>query len=77
MNVHSDGLPPLLKWTFVDMRHLLLPIFFWEREYLKPAETARFFSKSGALTAAKKNEWIGLDFPAEPPTGRSCTRGAY
>ena len=36
----------------------------WEREYIGKDETARFFTKSGILTATLREEWIELDFPA-------------
>lgn len=36
----------------------------WEAEYLKPQEVARFHTTSGLLTAARKGDWIELDFPA-------------
>ncbi|MDW7731441.1 MAG: PhzF family phenazine biosynthesis protein [Methanolobus sp.] len=35
----------------------------WEKEYLREDETARFFTKSGVLTAVLKDGWIELDFP--------------
>lgn len=38
----------------------------WEEEYLILSETARFHTRSGLLTAQKREEWIELDFPAEP-----------
>lgn len=38
----------------------------WEKGYLGASEQARFHTKSGLLTATKKDEWIELDFPAEP-----------
>jgi PhzF family phenazine biosynthesis protein len=38
----------------------------WEQGLLKPEETARFHSKSGPLAAARKGDWIELDFPSEP-----------
>jgi len=38
----------------------------WEAEWLAPEETARFHSKSGPLSAARKGDWIELDFPALP-----------
>jgi PhzF family phenazine biosynthesis protein len=47
----------------------------WEEGHLKPAEQARFHTKSGLLTADRKGGWIEMDFPAvpehpsEPPTG--------
>jgi PhzF family phenazine biosynthesis protein len=38
----------------------------WEMGHLKRNEQARFFSRSGLLTAELKGNWIELDFPAEP-----------
>ncbi|MRR34622.1 PhzF family phenazine biosynthesis protein [bacterium] len=38
----------------------------WERDLLDPARQARFFTRSGLLTALRKGDWIELDFPAEP-----------
>jgi PhzF family phenazine biosynthesis protein len=38
----------------------------WQEEYLKPGEQARFYTRSGLLTADRKEgEWIELDFPAK------------
>ena len=46
----------------------------WEQGHLRLDETARFHTKSGALTAKKKGTWIEMDFPATPakPDGVSC-----
>ncbi len=47
----------------------------WELGELAPSETARFRTKSGLLTAARRGDWIELDFPASsvaptaPPEG--------
>jgi PhzF family phenazine biosynthesis protein len=38
----------------------------WDRGYLKRNEQARFFTRSGLLTAELTGNWIELDFPAEP-----------
>jgi PhzF family phenazine biosynthesis protein len=38
----------------------------WESGILKPVEAARFHTRSGLLTAKRKEGWIELDFPAEP-----------
>jgi predicted PhzF superfamily epimerase YddE/YHI9 len=49
---------------------------------LQPAETARFHTLSGLLTATQRDGWIELDFPAtpttlvEPPTGLAAALGA-
>jgi len=39
----------------------------WEDGRLKPDTQARFHTKSGLLTADKRDSWIQLDFPATPP----------
>ena len=38
----------------------------WEEGHLKHEAQARFFTRSGLLTAGRKGEWIEMDFPAEP-----------
>jgi PhzF family phenazine biosynthesis protein len=38
----------------------------WEECHLDRTETARFQTRSGLLTAALRDDWIELDFPAEP-----------
>jgi PhzF family phenazine biosynthesis protein len=38
----------------------------WEISYLTAHEEARFHTKSGLLTAKRKDSWIELNFPAEP-----------
>lgn len=62
-----------LRWftptTEVDLcGHATLATAFvlWEVNYLTRNETARFHTKSGLLTASLKENWIELDFPAEP-----------
>ena len=40
----------------------------WQDGHLPAAETARFHTKSGLLTAAPLGDWIELDFPATPDT---------
>ncbi len=55
----------------------------WEDGHLKPAECARFHTKSGLLTAERRGEWIEMDFPAlleqpaEPPQGLTAALGAH
>ncbi len=36
----------------------------WEAGYLPPEVQARFYTRSGLLTADRKGDWIELDFPA-------------
>jgi predicted PhzF superfamily epimerase YddE/YHI9 len=38
----------------------------WENGQLDAGATARFHTRSGLLTAARRGEWIELDFPATP-----------
>ncbi len=39
----------------------------WEEGHLAPAETARFHTLSGLLTAVRSGSLIDMDFPANPP----------
>jgi PhzF family phenazine biosynthesis protein len=53
----------------------------WETGRLGAEETARLQTRSGALTAERRGEWIELDFPArrveaaEPPVGLLAALG--
>lgn len=38
----------------------------WEEGHLQPQEHARFYTRSGLLTAERQGAWITLDFPATP-----------
>lgn len=38
----------------------------WESRTIAPGQSARFFTRSGWLTARKEGAWIELDFPATP-----------
>ena len=38
----------------------------WEAGYLQPEEQDRFYTRGGLLTARRMEDWIELDFPAEP-----------
>lgn len=37
----------------------------WEEELLSPNDQARFLTKSGLLTAERKEDWIEMNFPAD------------
>src|SRR2546423_12500405 len=37
----------------------------WEAGHLRPAEQARFHTRSGLLTADRGGDWIEMDFPAK------------
>jgi predicted PhzF superfamily epimerase YddE/YHI9 len=38
----------------------------WEEGRLRPDEQARFYTRSGLLTARRSGDWIEMDFPAKP-----------
>ena len=38
----------------------------WSEGYLAADEEARFYTKSGLLTATQANDWIRLNFPVQP-----------
>lgn len=40
--------------------------FLWEGGHLPPDQPARFYTRSGLLTAKKTGTWIEMDFPATP-----------
>lgn len=54
----------------------------WELGHLAPSEEARFHTRSGLLTALRRDGWIELDFPAlpaeatAPPPGLAQALGA-
>ncbi len=38
----------------------------WEEGHLRPDQRARFHTRSGLLTAARRDGWIEMDFPSTP-----------
>ncbi len=38
----------------------------WQEEYLREDQEAKFYTKSGILTAQRSDDWIKLNFPIEP-----------
>jgi PhzF family phenazine biosynthesis protein len=47
----------------------------WEDGHLPPRAQARFYTKSGLLTADRKDDWIELDFPATPADAAPAPAG--
>ena len=47
----------------------------WEAGYLGRDDPARFFTKSGTLSAVKRGELIELDFPSVPGRADACSAG--
>ncbi len=57
---------PLVEVDLCGHATLASAHILWEKGYLKPDEQARFYTRSGLLTAEYRGGWIELDFPAEP-----------
>jgi len=38
----------------------------WQEKYLRDDQEAKFYTKSGILTAQRSDDWIKLNFPIEP-----------
>jgi len=49
--------------------------FLWQEHHLAPNAVARFHTHSGLLTAAQRNGWIELDFPAKPAVAAAAPAG--
>jgi predicted PhzF superfamily epimerase YddE/YHI9 len=47
----------------------------WEEGHLKPDEQARFYTRSGLLTAQRNGVWIEMDFPAKPEENAPAPEG--
>ena len=49
----------------------------WESGLLAAGAEARFHTASGALRAWRDGDWIGLDFPARPPSGAAVPEAVH
>src|SRR5208337_2738566 len=47
----------------------------YEREYLRHEKQARFYTRSGLLTAKYSSDFIELDFPSQPPQAAPAPDG--
>ena len=47
----------------------------WEEGHLKPSEDARFYTRSGLLTATRRGDQIWLDFPSTPVSSAAPLEG--
>jgi PhzF family phenazine biosynthesis protein len=72
---HADGFnlrwfTPAVEVDLCGHATLASAHVLWEDGHLPPHEQARFYTRSGLLTAERKGEWIELNFPAtlEEPT---------
>ncbi len=59
---------PLCGHATLASSHVL-----WSENHLSAKESARFHTKSGLLIAKKQDDWIELDFPANPSEETSTT----
>lgn len=57
---------PVIEVDLCGHATLATAHILWEANYLTANETAKFHTKSGLLTAKRKQNWIELNFPAEP-----------
>ena len=63
---HLRWFTPTIEIDLCGHATLAAAHLLWEAGELAPEITARFQTRSGLLTAARKGNWIELDFPAEP-----------
>lgn len=47
----------------------------WSEGHLPPEQEARFYTRSGLLTAQRRGDWIELDFPADPSQPMAVPEG--
>ena len=66
---------PLVEVDLCGHATLASAHILWEKGFLKPEEAARFHTRSGLLTAERRDEWIELDFPSLPDRKVSIPRG--
>ncbi|MEI7554145.1 PhzF family phenazine biosynthesis protein [Candidatus Chlorohelix sp.] len=67
----SDGyrlrwFTPTLEVDLCGHATLASAHILWQEGHLKPQEQAKFYTRSGLLTANLKGNWIELNFPLEP-----------
>ncbi|MEX2582480.1 MAG: PhzF family phenazine biosynthesis protein [Gemmatimonadota bacterium] len=68
---HDDGydlrwFTPAVEVELCGHATLASAHVLWEDGHLAPDEPARFHTRSGILTATRQDDWIDLDFPADP-----------
>ncbi len=71
LHPHADGFSlrwftPTVEIELCGHATLASAHILWEQGYLSRGEVARFYTRSGLLTAEQNSEWIEMDFPAEP-----------
>ena len=66
---------PLVEVDLCGHATLASSHVLWETGLLKPDQQARFFTRSGLLTAKRQGSWIELNFPATPPEATHAPDG--
>lgn len=68
---------PLVEVDLCGHATLATAHILWKAGYLSDNEPARFFTKSGTLSAVKKGDLIEMDFPAVPEEQVPAPAGLY
>jgi predicted PhzF superfamily epimerase YddE/YHI9 len=66
---------PLVEVDLCGHATLASAHILWEEGVLAPDREARFQTRSGLLTARRLEQWIELNFPAEPPEAAAAPDG--
>jgi len=66
-------LTPVLEVDLCGHATLAAAHILWETGRLAPDAQARFYTRSGLLTADRQGDWIELDFPAERETATEAS----
>ena len=66
MGSSCAGSTPSVEVRSVRPCHWQTAHALWEESHLDPGDQARFHTRSGLLTARRKQTWIEMDFPAKP-----------
>jgi predicted PhzF superfamily epimerase YddE/YHI9 len=68
---------PLVEVDLCGHATLASAHILWEKGLLGVKEVARFHTRSGLLTAQRRDEWIELDFPSLPDRKVPTPRGLF
>jgi PhzF family phenazine biosynthesis protein len=66
---------PLVEVDLCGHATLASSHVLWETGILQPEQQARFFTRSGLLTAERQGNWIELNFPATPVEAADAPSG--
>jgi PhzF family phenazine biosynthesis protein len=63
---HLQWFTPQIEVDLCGHATLATAHIFWQTGLVKPEETIRFFTRSGWLSASKRDDFIEMDFPSAP-----------